>query len=116
MTWLTWKQFRAQALLGAIVLLLLAAYLIYTGFQARSDYNSAVAYCATHPNCTAVNDFAHTYNARLTAVSVLLIVAPGVVGVFWGRRCWPANSRPAPTGSPGTRASPVAAGSRSSYW
>ena len=87
--------------------------LLVTGLQMASQYHSALASCAASHSC---GDLANTLFLGNHAVGFLVILTvgvPGLLGLFWGGRWWPANSKPAPASSPGCRASPAGAGSPS---
>jgi hypothetical protein len=84
MIWLSWRQFRGQALVAAGVLAALGAYLAYLGLSLRHDYHG-VARCSSGAACTAARIHLHTvYETPLTLLSVALMVAPALIGAFWG--------------------------------
>ena len=83
MTWLTWRQHRAQAYVGAAVLAAFAVLILVTGLQVASQYHLATAACAATHVCTN--------QGRLFlgshAVGFLIIMtlgAPVLIGLFWG--------------------------------
>ncbi|MFD8008361.1 ABC transporter permease subunit [Streptomyces mirabilis] len=85
MIWLTWRQFRSQALAALIAVGVIAIYLVVLGLQVRSAYDSGVAGCQSHGTCgSATADFTSRYDLQLTLLNDLLIAAPGVIGIFWG--------------------------------
>ncbi|MGW7231460.1 transporter [Streptomyces cyaneofuscatus] len=85
MIWLTWRQFRAQALTAVVALAGLAAYLVYLGMQIRNSYDNDVAGCTVGGNCEAVGKlFLNEYELPVFLASVLLIVIPALIGLFWG--------------------------------
>ena len=45
MMWLTWRQFRMQAVVIAAILAAFAAYLLITGTQLRNLYTSDLVSC-----------------------------------------------------------------------
>ena len=49
MIWLTWRQFRAQALATLAVLIAAAVVLLITGIQMRVSYHADLATCAARP-------------------------------------------------------------------
>jgi hypothetical protein len=87
MTWLAWRQFRAQ---GAVVfagLAALAVLLIVTGLRLRHWYDtSGISTCGTRDYCdTLTRAFTIHYDWLQTIVgSVLLLCLPAVTGAFWG--------------------------------
>ena len=92
MMWLTWRQFRAQAITGAAALAVLAIALAVTGPHLAHLYaSSGLATCQAHGNCgslvTAFMDQVKTstFDELLFILcSGLLLAAPGLIGVFWG--------------------------------
>ncbi|GAA2125044.1 hypothetical protein [Actinomadura napierensis] len=88
MIWLTWRQHRRQALFTLAGLAVLAAFIVPTGLAMRHDYTRlGLAGCgsggpggACGPN---MQEFSSTYGS-LVFVSVLMLVVPLLVGVFWG--------------------------------
>ena len=83
MTWLTWRQYRAQVYRGASVLAAFAVLILITGLQVASQYHAATAACAVTHVCT--------YQGALFlgshAVGFLIIMtlgAPVLIGLFWG--------------------------------
>jgi len=84
MTWLTWRQFRAQTLVTAGALALLAVYLIYLGSEIRTFYDTRIANCAAHACFVARMDFRASFDDAIQLMTVLLIAVPGLIGVFWG--------------------------------
>jgi hypothetical protein len=85
MTWLTWRQYRTQILVALGALAALAVILLLTGPNLAHPYSTTVATCKTHNDCsTAKAAFLQNDTDLQTALGVLLIVVPGIVGVFWG--------------------------------
>jgi hypothetical protein len=84
MTWLTWRQNRAQLYVGAALLAALAVLLLITGLQMASQYHSALAACTATHSCA---NLASTLFLGSHAVGFLVIMtlgAPALVGLFWG--------------------------------
>jgi hypothetical protein len=92
MMWLTWRQFRAQAIVAAAALAVVAIALAVTGPHLAGLYaSSGLATCQAHGNCerlvTAFMDQvkASTPDGLLFGLCIgLLLAAPGLIGVFWG--------------------------------
>jgi hypothetical protein len=83
MIWLTWRQFRTQAVVAGAALTLLAIYLVILGLRMRHDYTTDILGCVP-TNCgSARRAFADTYD-QVLLVGVLLLGVPGLIGVFWG--------------------------------
>jgi hypothetical protein len=84
MTWLTWHQFRTQALVVLGVLVAIAVALALTGPHLVHLYDTTVATCRKDNDCgTAETQFLKTDRFR-QQVSVVLLVAPALIGIFWG--------------------------------
>ena len=84
MTWLVWRQHRAQFYVGVALLAALAVLLLTTGLQMASQYHSALAACAANHSCA---NLASTLFLGSHAVGFLVIMtlgAPALVGLFWG--------------------------------
>jgi ABC-2 family transporter len=83
MIWLTWRQFRAQALTGLIALAALTAYLIFLGLQVRHTYDvtAGCAGCSLAAARTAMDD---KYADVLQLTGFLVVLVPAVLGAFWG--------------------------------
>jgi hypothetical protein len=90
MTWLTWRQSRAQLIGAAAALAGLAVLLAMTGPNLAHLYDtSGVAGCRTTASCqTLSSDFGSKLpqiDPILYAIGIgILLLAPGLVGVFWG--------------------------------
>ena len=90
MTWLTWRQFRASAVAGLLALAAFAVMLSVTGPGLAHLYDtSGLAGC--HTGCDGLaNVFLRQLQAAgtyptLYEISILIVlVAPGVIGIFWG--------------------------------
>ncbi|MGP7997850.1 MAG: ABC transporter permease [Streptosporangiaceae bacterium] len=91
MIWLTWRQFRVQALTAAAALAAFAILLAATGPHLASRYaSSAITGCHGFACQTA----AITFLSQLQATSpysivyllgiALILVAPAITGIFWG--------------------------------
>jgi hypothetical protein len=84
MTWLTWRQYRAQAIAGAAALAAFAVLLLITGLQMASQYHSALTSCAAGHGCA---NLASTVFLGSHAVGFLVIMTlgvPALLGLFWG--------------------------------
>jgi hypothetical protein len=90
MTWLAWRQFRAQAVTAAAVLAVFAVVLVATGPRLANLYAaSGVAGCHGATGCGRLADsFLGRVNGVYPVVYVLgiagIVVAPAVIGIFWG--------------------------------
>lgn len=118
---LTWMQSRLSALLAVAGLVAVAIVLGATGPHLVHLYDSTVVGCGAHGDCsTATSDFLKDDRGLQVGLDVLIVVVPGILGLFWGHHWSPASWRPVPGGWPGPRASPGPDGwpssSASSAW
>ncbi|WP_330334504.1 ABC transporter permease subunit [Streptomyces sp. NBC_00536] len=85
MIWMTWRQFRAQALVGLAALVLLAGYLVVLGRRIHSEYDDTLTHCATATACSGpLGALADRYSLQADLLGYLLLTVPAVIGVFWG--------------------------------
>jgi len=90
MMWLSWRQFRAQAIVAASGLAAVAIVLAVSGVQLADKFHTSMTGCQAHGSC---GQFAYTFLTTVDGsgyqvvalISVGLIYAvPGLIGVFWG--------------------------------
>jgi ABC-2 family transporter protein len=82
--WLTVRQFRAQALVAAAGVVVLGVVVALVGAHVLHDWSS-VSGCATSADCSvASNAFESKYQEIDQWLDVLVLVLPGLIGVFWG--------------------------------
>ena len=91
MIWLTWRQFRAQAVVTAAILAVLAVLLLVTGLHLAALYRGAgVTGCAANRDCAQMatgflQSLAESfYRALYIFGAALLLIVPAVIGIFWG--------------------------------
>jgi hypothetical protein len=85
MIWLTWRQFRGAAAMMAAVLVVLAAALALTGPSLADAYSSGITACARNGDCARFFDrFFDDYQGLFLIVTVIVLILPGLVGLFWG--------------------------------
>jgi ABC-2 family transporter len=84
MIWMSWRQFRTQALLGISVLALLATYLVFLGEQIRHTYSTDAAQCAKGSCAGVLSEFSSQYHLQVDVLGYALIVVPAIIGMFWG--------------------------------
>lgn len=107
----TWLRFRAQAAVVFGALAVLAVVLAVTGWHLARLYDTTAAACKARGDCAAaMNAFASSDSSLQSFVKLVLLAAPALIGMFWGRPCSPVNSKPAPSASRGPRTSPPPAG------
>jgi hypothetical protein len=91
MLWLTWRQFRAQAVIAATAIVIVAIGLITTGFGVRSRFRAAGL-----PACQARHDCQHAATLYVTGMRetqpyalffnsgvLFLYAVPALIGLFW---------------------------------
>ncbi|GGW85895.1 ABC transporter permease subunit [Streptomyces caelestis] len=85
MMWLSWRQFRIQALFGAGALAVLAVYMVSLGADIRDAYDAYQAKCEGSANCAeARSQFRSAYQNTLLFLATGLALIPAVIGTFWG--------------------------------
>ena len=109
---LAWRQFRTQAAVAFGVVVVIAIVLGVTGPHLVHLYDTEVATCHADCNATTTAFLGLDHGLQLGA-SVLVLVLPLLVGVFWGAPLV-ARSRQDLFAWHGPRASPVRTGSPSS--
>ena len=88
MMWLTWRQFRPQAITAAAGLIVVAIVLATTGPGLAATYNSA-GVSACHANCTTIatsfiNSVGSFDHVLYFGGILLMYLAPALMGLFWG--------------------------------
>ena len=81
---LSWRQFRAQATVAFGVLAVIAVVLAITGPQLVHLYYTSVVPCRAQGDCSVATAAFVGRDKLLQALSLVLVVVPGVIGVFWG--------------------------------
>jgi hypothetical protein len=85
MIWLTWRQFRTQALAAVAILTAAAIYLVVTGLHMHHSYTADLANCTPRGDCANVlGQLQQSYNAAFNLTQVLAIATPALIGIFWG--------------------------------
>jgi len=90
MTWLTWRQFRPQAVTAVAALAVFAILLGATGPHLAGMYaGSGVAGCQRNGTCdhlagTFLTALSGGYTVVFMLGAAVIILAPVVIGVFWG--------------------------------
>ena len=84
MTWLVWRQYRAQAAVALALLAAFAAVLVVTGLRIASQWHSVVTACTSHAagasGCLDVS----LGGARAQDLIGLVMIVPAVLGFLWG--------------------------------
>lgn len=92
MTWLTFRQFRAQAITALAVVAVLAVAYGYTGPHLADLYTkSGLRGCGSGPHCLGLTTTFITsmkadqvYPALYFGGILILVILPAVIGAFWG--------------------------------
>jgi hypothetical protein len=86
MTRFAWLQSRTQTLVASVGLLAVAAIALLTGPGIVRRYNAVIAPCTANGDCsgTTINLFLRHHGDLRIWLGVLVIVIPGIIGVFWG--------------------------------
>lgn len=84
MTWLVWRQHRAQFCVGAALLAALAVLLLITGLQMASQYHSAVAACTATHTCANLSSSVFLGSHAVGFLVIMTLGAPVLAGLFWG--------------------------------
>lgn len=78
-------QFRAQALVAGTGLAILAVVFALTGPHLVHLYDATVASCRTGGDCAAARSaFLRTDHGLRLALTIAMVVVPGLIGLFWG--------------------------------
>jgi hypothetical protein len=78
------RQFRASAWTAAIGLGAVAAVVLATRRQLATAASAARRACGSDSGCPTLAAFAHSDAALRTALGLVVILAPALIGAFWG--------------------------------
>jgi hypothetical protein len=87
MIWLTWRQFRAQSIVALAALAATAIVLGITGPHLVHLFHVEIAGCigqSSGCDSSTLSSFTNTYSFVQHFFGYALIIAPGLVGAFWG--------------------------------
>lgn len=86
MTWLTWRQFRIQAVIAVAFLAVAAVILGVTGSHLRDLYTaSGIATCKAHGDCATLEPAFLDHDSVLRRIlGPILRAIPLLTGIFWG--------------------------------
>ena len=82
MTWLVWRQYRAQAAIASMLLAALAAVVLTDGFQIASRWHSVLVSCAGNGGC--LQQQPPLVNGVISDLPYIALVVPVVLGMLWG--------------------------------
>jgi hypothetical protein len=90
MTWLTWRQYRAQFAVGTAIMAALCLLLLLTGLQLASQYHTIITECASATgngqygaNCSTGGGL-FAGGPTVGFVSLILLATPVLAGLFLG--------------------------------
>lgn len=84
MIWASWRQFRSQGAVALAALTVVAVVLLVTGMQLVHVYDSTVVPCKAYGDCKSIIAKFALSDGLLQDLGTVLVVVPGIVGVFWG--------------------------------
>jgi hypothetical protein len=85
MIWLTWRQFRAQAVAASVALAALAGILALTGPRLAHDYSTGMAGCTAQGGCGGfIGQFIDHHQTLYFGLAAVVLFLPAVIGLFWG--------------------------------
>jgi ABC-type transport system involved in multi-copper enzyme maturation permease subunit len=82
----SWRQFRSQAIVGMAGLVVVAIVLAVTGPHLVNVYDTALAACKASggQSSACTNPVSNADGGLRIAVTVLVMVIPALIGMFWG--------------------------------
>jgi hypothetical protein len=78
------RQFRTQALVASIALAVVGVAVLVTGPRLFHLYDTTVAGCTGQGCALATTAFGRTDRILQTILSLMLLVVPALLGIFWG--------------------------------
>jgi hypothetical protein len=84
MTWLVWRQHRAQLCAGAALLAAFAVTIVITGVQVANQYHAVQAACHAGHGCQNVGGGLFMGSHVVGFLVIATLGAPALVGLFWG--------------------------------
>lgn len=95
MIWVTWRQFRAQAVTVLVLLAVVAIFFLVTGLRMHHSYDADLAACARLHACDGatpaaralgarISQLQRSYEAMLELLQLFVIAVPVLIGIFWG--------------------------------
>lgn len=81
MTWLVWRQYRAQGAIAVALLAALAAVIIADGLKIAAHWHSVLVTCAGNSACLQQGPLV---NGVVSDLPYLSLIAPAVLGILWG--------------------------------
>jgi len=85
MTRLVWRQLRVQSIVALGMLVVVAVVAVMTGPHLAHLYDTSVATCGARGDCLgAASAFLRNDSTIRTWLGILILVIPGIIGMFWG--------------------------------
>lgn len=85
MIWLAWRQFRTQAVTALVLLAAATIAFVITGTGMHHSYTVDLSTCGAQNDCGDVlNGLRQNYDAAFNLTQLLVLLAPGLIGIFWG--------------------------------
>jgi hypothetical protein len=82
MTWLVWRQYRAQGAIAFVLLAAAAAVILVDGFQIASHWHSMLVTCSGNSAC--LQQQAPLVNGVVSDLPYLSLIVPAVLGMLFG--------------------------------
>jgi hypothetical protein len=82
MTWLVWRQYRAQGAIAFVLLAGAAAVILVDGFQIASHWHSILVTCSGNSAC--LQQQAPLVNGVVSDLPDISLIVPAVLGMLWG--------------------------------
>jgi hypothetical protein len=82
MTWLVWRQYRAQGAIASVLLAVAAAVILVSGFQMASHWHSMLVTCAGNSACLEQQPLVG--NGVVSDLPYISLIVPVVLGMLWG--------------------------------
>jgi hypothetical protein len=84
MTWVTWRQYRAQAAIAAALLAAFAALMLFTGLQVASQWHSALRTCTASHTCGGLSNSLFLGSHAVGFLVIMTLGVPAVLGMLLG--------------------------------
>jgi hypothetical protein len=84
MSWLVWRQYRGQAVIGSALLALFTLALAVTWVPMASQWHSALSGCTTGHSCAALKNSLSLGNHAAYDLTILSLIVPAVIGLLVG--------------------------------
>jgi ABC-type transport system involved in multi-copper enzyme maturation permease subunit len=84
MSWVIWRQYRAQAAIAAALLAAFAALLFVTGLQVASQWHSALATCTADHTCGGLSNSIFLGSHAVGFLVIMTLGVPAILGMLLG--------------------------------